>query len=38
MVLDLAFYTKEPNGVGDTFNIFLLPDLSLSEVLEADLL
>ena len=26
MVLDLAFYTKDPDGVGDTINVFLFSD------------
>ena len=38
MVLALAFYTKNPDGVGDVVNIFLLPDLSPLEGLEAALL
>ena len=38
MVMDLAFHTKDLDGVGDTLNIFLLLDLSLSARLEAVLL
>ena len=38
MVMALAFHTKEPNGVRDALNIFLFPDLSLLEGLEAALL
>ena len=26
MVLDLAFYTKDPDGVGDRINVFLFLD------------
>ena len=26
MVLDLALYTKDTDGVGDTINVFLFPD------------
>ena len=38
MVLALAFHTEDPDGVGDALNIFLFPDLSPSEGLEAALL
>ena len=30
MVLALAFYTEDPNGVGDEINVFLFPELSPS--------
>ena len=26
MVLDLSFYTKYPDGVGDTINVFIFLD------------
>ena len=38
MVLALVFHTKDPNGVGDAVNIFLLLDMSPSTVSEAYLL
>ena len=38
MVMALAVYTKDPDRVGDTLNIFLFPDLSPSAVSEAALL
>ena len=30
LIINMEFYTEEPNGVGSTFNIILFPDLSLS--------
>ena len=38
MVLDLAFKSKDPNGVGDAVKIFLFPDLSPASGSEAVLL
>ena len=38
MLIVLAFHTKDPDGVGYTLNIFLLPNLSTLSGLEADLL
>ena len=38
MVMDLAFHTKDPDGVGDALNIFLFPDLSPSAGSEEALL
>ena len=38
MVIVLAFHTKDPDGVGDALNIFLLPDLSPLAGSEAALL
>ena len=38
MVLYLAFYTKDPNGVEDAINVFLLPELSPHAGSEAALL
>ena len=38
MVMSLAFHTKDTDGVEDTLNIFLFPDLSHLVGLEADLL
>ena len=38
MMMTLAFHTKEPDGVGDALNIFLLPDLSHSAWSETALL
>ena len=35
MVMALTFHTKDPDGVEDTINIFLFPDLSPSAGLEA---
>ena len=31
LLLILDLYTDDPNGIGETLNIFLLPDLPLSE-------
>ena len=38
MVMALASHTEDPDGVGDALNIFLFPDISLSDGLEAALL
>ena len=38
MVLDLAFYTKDTDRVGDAVNMILLPELPPSEGFEAALL
>ena len=38
MVMDLAFHTKDQDGVGDALNIFLLIELSPSTGSEAALL
>ena len=38
LVLGLAFYYEEPDGVGDAINIFIFPDLSPSVGSEAALL
>ena len=38
MVMTLTFHTKEPNQVGDVFNILLLPDLSPLVGLETEVL
>ena len=38
MMLDLAFHSKYPVGVGDTVNVFLCPDLSPVAGSEAELL
>ena len=37
-VMDLALNTKDPDGVRDVLNIFLLSDLPPSARLEADLM
>ena len=34
LILEFSFYTKDPGGIGDTLNIFLFLDFSLSSVLE----
>ena len=38
MVLDSAFYSWDPDGMGGAINILLFPDLSPSAGSEADLL
>ena len=38
MVIDLAFYTKELDRVGDAVNVFLFPDQSPSASLESAML
>ena len=38
MVIALTFHNKDPDGMGDSLNIFLFPDLSPLEVSEAALL
>ena len=38
MVLEISFYTKDPDGVGDIVNIFLFPDLTPADVPEAALM
>ena len=38
MVLDLEFYTKDPDGMGDAVNIFLFPDLTPAAESKASLL
>ena len=38
MLFRLLFHTENPDGVGDTVNIFLFPGLSLSDGSEAALL
>ena len=35
LILNLTIHTENPDGVGETVNIFLLPDLSLSVSSEA---
>ena len=35
LILNLTFHTEDPDGVGETVNIFLLPDISLSVSSEA---
>ena len=37
LILSLAFHTEDPDGVEDTVNIFLFPDLSLSAISKAAL-
>ena len=37
LILSLAFHTEDPDGVEDTVNIFLLPNLSLSSGFKAAL-
>ena len=37
LILNLAFHTEEPDGVGDKVKILLLPNLSLSASYEAAL-
>ena len=37
LLLSLSFYTDDPIGIGERVNIFLFPDLSLSEIPEATL-
>ena len=38
MVLDLVFYTKDPDGVGDAVNIFFFLDLFLASGYKSALL
>ena len=38
LVLGLALYSEDPDGMGDAINVFMFTDLSLSAVLEAALL
>ena len=38
IILNLYFFTEYPDGVGDTVNCFLLPELSISAGSKADLL
>ena len=37
LLMSLDFYTEDTDRVGDTVKIFLLPDLSLTEISEATL-
>ena len=37
LVLGLAFYSEDPDGLGDAINIFLFPDLSLIASSKAEL-
>ena len=37
LILDLGFYTEEPDGVRDMVKIFLLPGISISTGSEASL-
>ena len=38
LLLRLDFYTKDPDGLRNTVNIFMFPYLSLAEGLEADMI
>ena len=37
VIINLSFFTEDLYGARDTVNIFLFPNISLSEVLEAEL-